>query len=100
MSTTLKLYYPLASSSKEQRVQASAKLVQSLEHFQSLYTPPVDPELSESTPIDVLNAEDVTYALRRLARGLASPNESSRLGFAVALTEVSGNYNRAAPIIY
>lgn len=36
------------------------------------------------------NAEDVVYSVRRLVRGLASSRESSRLGFAVALTEVSG----------
>ena len=34
-------------------------------------------------------SSDVNYALRRLVRGLASPRDSSRLGFAVALTEVS-----------
>ena len=33
-------------------------------------------------------AQDVSYSIRRLVRGLASPRESSRLGFAVALTEV------------
>ena len=38
--------------------------------------------------LDVLNAADVSYSIRRLVRGLASPRESSRLGFAVALTEV------------
>ncbi|CDR99623.1 hypothetical protein [Sporisorium scitamineum] len=31
---------------------------------------------------------DLMYALRRLLRGLASPRESSRLGFAVVLTEL------------
>jgi DNA polymerase phi len=35
------------------------------------------------------NAEDVVYTVKRLVRGLASSRESSRLGFAVALTEVS-----------
>jgi DNA polymerase phi len=34
------------------------------------------------------NAEDVVYTVKRLVRGLASSRESSRLGFAVALTEV------------
>jgi DNA polymerase phi len=34
------------------------------------------------------NAEDVVYCLKRLIRGLGSSRESSRLGFAVALTEV------------
>ena len=42
-----------------------------------------------SDGLDVLNAQDVSYSIRRLVRGLASPRESSRLGFAVALTEVS-----------
>ena len=34
------------------------------------------------------NAEDVVYSVRRLIRGLGSSRENSRLGFAVALTEV------------
>jgi hypothetical protein len=38
--------------------------------------------------LDTFNAQDVSYSIRRLIRGLASPRESSRLGFAVALTEV------------
>jgi hypothetical protein len=38
--------------------------------------------------LDALNAPDVAYSVRRLVRGIASPRESSRLGFAVALTEV------------
>jgi hypothetical protein len=37
------------------------------------------------------NAEDVAYTVKRLVRGLASSRESSRLGFAVALTEVRYN---------
>lgn len=35
------------------------------------------------------NTSDVVYTVKRLLRGLASSRESSRLGFAVALTEVS-----------
>ena len=34
------------------------------------------------------NAEDVVYTVKRLVRGLGSSRDSSRLGFAVALTEV------------
>ncbi|ADV20875.1 DNA-directed DNA polymerase, putative [Cryptococcus gattii WM276] len=34
------------------------------------------------------NAEDVVYSVKRLVRGLGSSRESSRLGFAVALTEL------------
>lgn len=45
--------------------------------------------ITKSDGLDVFNAQDVSYSIRRLVRGLASPRESSRLGFAVALTEVS-----------
>ncbi|SPO20848.1 related to DNA polymerase V [Ustilago trichophora] len=38
---------------------------------------------------------DLMYALRRLLRGLASPRESSRLGFAVVLTELLSRINYA-----
>lgn len=74
------------------------KLVTALEHFQSNFVPKESPETSEdededgdtkkSDGLDSQNAQDVSYSLRRLIRGLASPRESSRLGFAVALTEV------------
>lgn len=38
--------------------------------------------------LDRENADDVVYAVKRLIRGLGSSRDSSRLGFAVALTEV------------
>lgn len=112
MSTTLPLFWHLSSASTNERIDASVKLVTALEHFQSQFVP------KQSTPgsgtseeeeedeeegasedgdaegnkksdgLDDLNAEDVSYSIRRLVRGLASPVESSRLGFAVALTEV------------
>jgi hypothetical protein len=44
-------------------------------------------------------SSDVNYALRRLVRGLASPRDSSRLGFAVALTEVRMGSNYAKNIV-
>lgn len=96
MSTTLPLFWHLSSANKKERIDASAKLVSALEHFQSNFVPkPATPETSEdedegktSDGLDLLNAQDVSYSIRRLIRGLASPRESSRLGFAVALTEV------------
>lgn len=42
----------------------------------------LDQELSRN------NAEDVVYCVKRLIRGLGSSRDSSRLGFAVALTEL------------
>jgi len=98
--STLPLYWKLSSTSKEERLSASTTLISTLEGFQAQYVPPSDVTSSEEEDeddgesaskaggFDILNAEDVRYAIRRLIRGLASPREMSRLGFAVALTEV------------
>lgn len=104
MSTTLPLFWHLSSASKKERLDASVKLVGALEHFQAQFVPKDSPEprtsgsdeededdeegFMKSDGLDALNAQDVSYSIRRLVRGLASPRESSRLGFAVALTEV------------
>ena len=99
MSTTLPLFWLLSSSSKKDRIDASVKLIGALEQFQSQFVPQGPQEssdeeedeeqISKTDGLDILNSQDVTYAIRRLIRGLASPRECSRLGFAVALTEVS-----------
>ncbi|KAI0806965.1 DNA polymerase phi-domain-containing protein [Fomes fomentarius] len=98
MSTTLPLFWHLSSANKKERLDASVKLISALEHFQSNFVPKDSPETSEdedegketskSDGLDAFNAQDVSYSIRRLVRGLASPRESSRLGFAVALTEL------------
>jgi DNA polymerase phi len=109
MSTILPLFWNLSSASKKERVDASVKLVSSLEQFQAQFVPiPKEPASDSSEAqaevdededekndfkkkqdgLDELNAQDVSYSIRRLVRGLASPRESSRLGFSVALTEV------------
>lgn len=90
MTTTLPLFWNLSSASKKERIDASVKLVGSLEVFQSRFVPKEsDTSGSDLDELDALNAQDVSYSIRRLIRGLASPRESSRLGFAVALTEAS-----------
>lgn len=89
MSTTLPLYWNLSSHTKEERVTASAKLIRALQCFQRDFQPPPDVKFNAKISIDAFNTQDVSYAFRRLVRGLGSPRESSRLGFAVALTEVS-----------
>lgn len=99
--TTLPLFWHLSSASKKERLDASVKLVSSLEQFQAKFVPkePASTSDSDAEPgddgstqkvdlLDALNAQDVSYSIRRLIRGLSSPRESSRLGFAVALTEV------------
>ena len=103
MTTTLPLFWHLSSASGKDRLDASVKLIGVLEQFQAQFTSQGIPgeassdegdegKEEESTPktdgLDELNAQDVSYSIRRLIRGLASPRESSRLGFAVALTEV------------
>lgn len=98
MSTTLPLFWHLSSNSKQERIDASLKLITALNQFQAQFTPKADArgsgddesdkEDAEAEGLDALNAHDVVYSIRRLIRGLSSPRESSRLGFAVALTEV------------
>jgi DNA polymerase phi len=61
----------LWSPNAETRLEAASELVNSL-----------------SQGDDPGSSDDVPYSLKRLVRGLASPRESSRIGFAVALTEV------------
>ncbi|KAJ3845276.1 DNA polymerase phi-domain-containing protein [Lentinula raphanica] len=93
MSTTLPLFWHLSSASKKDRIDASVKLISSLEHFQAQFEAPSPSEEDEGSDdktdaLDSFNAQDVSYSVRRLVRGLASPRESSRLGFSVALTEL------------
>jgi len=95
MANTLSLFWDLSSASKKERINATVKLVSSLEKFQAQHTPQVSPgseddeeNVGPTDDLDTLNAHDVVYSIRRLIRGLASPRESSRLGFGVALTEV------------
>lgn len=113
-TTTLPLFWHLSSAKKDDRIDASVKLVSALQQFQDKHisegvqeesgsdkeVDAVDEEVEDSedkgdaeydaysAKLDSSNAADVAYAIRRLIRGLASPRESSRLGFAVALTEV------------
>jgi DNA polymerase phi len=104
MTTTLPLFWDLSSASKKNRINASVKLVGALEQFQAKFVPQIpapgtsssddddedeDEGALKSDELNLQNAQDVSYSIRRLIRGLASPRESSRLGFAVALTEVS-----------
>ncbi|KAL4076956.1 DNA polymerase phi-domain-containing protein [Scleroderma yunnanense] len=96
MSTTLPLFWNLSSASKKDRVDASVRLISALEQFQSNHAPWEDPGSDGEEggdALDLLNSPDVSYSIRRLVRGLASPRESSRLGFSVALTELLSRIN-------
>jgi DNA polymerase phi len=118
MSTTLPLFWDLSSTEKKKRLDASVKFISTLERFQVAFerrSAESDASSNEDDSdreenvlsvggvgnmkcdniLDALNAPDVAYSIRRLVRGLGSPRESSRLGFAVALTEV-----RTKPHLY
>lgn len=107
MSTTLPLFWNLSSAKKKERLDASVKLITVLETLQASHVPVTkgsseeedeedeeededdeEGKDAEDEALNLLNAADVSYSIRRLIRGLASPRESSRLGFSVALTEV------------
>ena len=105
MSTTLPLFWELSSADNKKRLEASVKLIGTLENFQISFehkstqsdasSNEDDKEdaqgpsaMEHDSMLDALNSPDVAYSVRRLVRGLASPRESSRLGFAVTLTEV------------
>ncbi|KAL5490426.1 POL5 [Sanghuangporus weigelae] len=111
VTTTLPLFWHLSSANKGERIDASVKLVAALQQFKENRSAETSKKLGSgdeteeeeedgsqdkeddevktySSKLDSDNAPDVAYAVRRLIRGLASPRESSRLGFAVALTEI------------
>lgn len=136
-SNILPIFWNLASSSKDTRLNSSAELISSLESFQTSYISSrgepqgsssdeedeeedgdeIDDDDESGVEVDAdedsgdeesnavavkgrkldrllakENAEDVVYTVKRLVRGLGSSRDSSRLGFAVALTEVSYHY--------
>jgi DNA polymerase phi len=86
MTTTLECFWDLSATDKAKRLDASERLVDALEKFQAQHQIPEDDD--GVNDLERNNAPDVAYAIKRLVRGLASPRESSRLGFSVALTEV------------
>lgn len=114
MAGNLSYFWQLASASTSDRLASSSSLVSSLvEKQQSLGEPSKQvPErlfadnlgkddgrgtltVSEEqmreaeASLEAHNASDVVYSVKRLLKGLASHRESSRLGFAVTLSEVN-----------
>ncbi|PWN19959.1 hypothetical protein BCV69DRAFT_283492 [Microstroma glucosiphilum] len=116
-SSALPLFWDLASAEEEKRLASSSHLVSGLVKQQSALAStsrwtldPPEPAAATTNgsgaalaavetvteqqslyverKLDHTLASDVSYSLRRLVRGLASPREHSRVGFAVALTEL------------
>lgn len=102
--TPLALFWQLASPSAHQRLSSSSKLVHLLARAPAHpCNAPLDatapPALTLSPDEEAMSATqrsleaaldaDSIYTVKRLVRGLASSRESARIGFSVALSEVS-----------
>lgn len=85
----LPLFSKLWSSDPKTRIDSSSQLIgHLLAAKETAASSEGHQEPSSSSSNGIAVEEDVSYTIKRLVRGLASPRESSRLGFAVALTEV------------
>ncbi|TPX37827.1 hypothetical protein SeMB42_g06860 [Synchytrium endobioticum] len=88
---TLSLYWDLASKDVDIRTRAAATLIRQLVAVQSEWSAARTihmPTNDDPHGIETLCAPDVSYALKRLLRGLASSRAGARQGFSVALTEL------------
>lgn len=114
MPSTLPYYWQLASASTSDRLVSSRSLVETLasqqkeanieigkvairpnsklfnDGLQSEQVMYIDGKIvaEAEKSLEEHNSAEVTYAIRRLVKGLASHRDSSRLGFSVALCEV------------
>jgi hypothetical protein len=93
-TTTLQLYWDLASYDASVRQSAAHSLIRTLADFQKTHEASLSEQGVADTEetLDALCASDVSYAVRRLLRGLPSSRQGARQGFSLALTEVRG-YN-------
>jgi DNA polymerase phi len=94
-STTLPLYWDLASLDPQTRTTAARTLISTLASFQASFEEngaKTDVTETEEDTLDVACAPDVSYALKRLIRGLPSSREAARQGYSLALTEVCTFY--------
>ncbi|CEP07442.1 hypothetical protein, partial, partial [Parasitella parasitica] len=90
-TTTLQLYWDLASFDPSARQTAAHSLIKTLADFQKNHeeTLDVNNDIADTEEkLDLLCASDVSYAVRRLLRGLPSSRQGARQGFSLALTEL------------
>ncbi|KAG2210865.1 hypothetical protein INT47_000019 [Mucor saturninus] len=89
-TTTLQLYWDLASFEPSVRQNAAQSLIKTLADFQKNHEESLDTKDIADTEekLDLLCASDVSYAVRRLLRGLPSSRQGARQGFSLALTEL------------
>lgn len=112
-TTTMQLYWDLASIDPTVRQNASQTLIRVLADFQKDHESSLesrsdddDHHLADTEEeLDALCAADVSYAIRRLIRGLPSSRQGARQGFSLALTEVNSSsiicqVTNNTPLIY
>ncbi|CEI97277.1 hypothetical protein RMCBS344292_11413 [Rhizopus microsporus] len=89
-TTTLQLYWDLASFDPNVRQTAAQSLIKTLADFQKTHEENLEQLSIADTEekLDALCASDVSYAVRRLIRGLSSSRQGARQGFSLALTEL------------
>ncbi|KAI8647210.1 DNA polymerase phi-domain-containing protein [Parasitella parasitica] len=90
-TTTLQLYWDLASFDPSARKTAVLSLIKTLADFQKNHEETLDVKndiADTEEKLDLLCASDVSYAVRRLLRGLPSSRQGARQGFSLALTEL------------
>ncbi|KAJ1965323.1 DNA-directed DNA polymerase [Dipsacomyces acuminosporus] len=86
-TTTLDFYWGLASLDEEKRIDAATKLITALCEFQAKVQNNGAVAGTEED-LDRICASDVSYAVRRLIKGLASPRDGARQGYSMALAEL------------
>ncbi|KAJ1647426.1 DNA-directed DNA polymerase [Coemansia asiatica] len=86
-STTLDFYWGLSSLDANQRLESATQLISALVKFQEAM--PLSKEVATTEEeMAKLCASDVSYAVTRLIKGLASPRDGARQGFSIALSEL------------
>ena len=83
----LSFFWELAALDVDRRVKAAASLIAALKIAQA--------EFEGSTGGAL--CPDLSYAVRRLVRGLASPRDGARQGFGAALIELLGAFDEVTP---
>ena len=87
---TLSLYWDLASKDVNIRTRAASNLIKQLVQVHAEWTMNASKQgsMEEADAIEAICAPEVSYAIKRLMRGLASSRAGARQGFSVAFTEV------------
>ena len=89
MSTSLSLYWGLASLESKERIESADKLMESLLNEKKLDSKGL---ISSETDLEEKCSIDLSYSIKRLIKGLASSRKAARRGFSLALTQVCSKY--------